>query len=92
MRGVLIRYRLKPEHVERNEELIADRCEEQPVLTKLTGVGSYRAGADYTLKGASHCGSSWGRRRFASAAPSSSRASTQIAASRPKSKVGGPAW
>jgi hypothetical protein len=100
MRRVLIRYRLKPEHVERNEELvravyeelhraapsgfryatfkledgvsfmhisesegedsplaglapaqefqreIADRCEEQPVLTKLTEVGSYRAGAD----------------------------------------------
>jgi hypothetical protein len=100
MRRVLIRYRLKPEHVERNEELvravyeelhraapsgfrymtfkledgvsfmhisesegedsplaalasaqefqreIADRCEEQPVITELTEVGSYRAGAD----------------------------------------------
>jgi hypothetical protein len=97
MRRVLIRYRLKPEHVERNEELvravyeelhraapsglryvtfklgdgvtfmhisesegeesplaglasaqefqreIADRCDEQPVLTELTEVGSYRA-------------------------------------------------
>jgi hypothetical protein len=97
MRRVLIRYRLKPEHVERNEELvravyeelhrvapsgfrymtfkledgvsfmhisesegedspltglasaqefqreIADRCEEQPVITELTEVGSYRA-------------------------------------------------
>ena len=100
MRRVLIRYRLKPEHVERNEELvravyeelhraapsgfrymtfkledgvsfmhisesegedsplvglasaqefqreIADRCEEQPVLSELTEVGSYRSGAD----------------------------------------------
>jgi hypothetical protein len=100
MRRVLIRYRLKPEHVGRNEELvravyeelhraapsgfryvtfkledgvsfmhisesegedsplaglasaqefqreIAERCEEQPVITKLTEVGSYRAGAD----------------------------------------------
>jgi hypothetical protein len=99
MRRVLIRYRLKPEHVERNEELvravyeelhragpsgfryttfkledgvsfihisesegeespmaglasarefqrgIAERCEEQPVLTELTEVGSYRSGA-----------------------------------------------
>jgi hypothetical protein len=100
MRRVLIRYRLKPDQVERNEELvravyeelhraapsgfrymtfkledgvsfmhisesegedspmgglasaqevqreIADRCDEQPVLTKLTEVGSYRPGAD----------------------------------------------
>src|ERR687898_240652 len=100
MGRVLIRYRLKPEHVERNEELVramyeelqraapaglrytvfkledgvsfmhisesegeespmaglasvqefrrelADRCAEQPVLTELTEVGSYRAGAD----------------------------------------------
>jgi hypothetical protein len=100
MRRVLIRYRLKPEHVERNEELvravyeelrraapsgfryttfkledgvsfmhisesegedspmaglasaqefqreIADRCEEQPVIAKLTEIGSYRSGAD----------------------------------------------
>jgi hypothetical protein len=100
MRRVLIRYRLKPEHVERNEELvravyedlhraapsgfryvtfkledgvsfmhisesegedsplaslasaqefqreIADRCEEQPVVTELTELGSYRSGAD----------------------------------------------
>jgi hypothetical protein len=100
MRRVLIRYRLKPDQVERNEELvravyeelhraapsgfrymtfkledgvsfmqisefegedsplaplasakefqreIADRCEEQPVVAKLTEVGSYRAGAD----------------------------------------------
>ena len=100
MGRLLIRYRLKPEHVERNEELVramyeelhraapsdfrytvfkledgvsfmhisesegeespmaglasvqefrrelADRCEEQPVLTELTEVGSYRAGAD----------------------------------------------
>jgi hypothetical protein len=98
MRRVLIRYRLKPEHVERNEELvravyeeldrvapsgfryvtfkledgvsfmhlsesegedsplaslasaqefqreIADRCEEQPVVTELTEVGSYSGG------------------------------------------------
>ena len=100
MGRVLIRYRLKPEHVERNEELVramfeelhraapsgvryatfkledgvsfmhisesegedsplaglasvqefrrelADRCEEQPVLSELTEVGSYRAAAD----------------------------------------------
>jgi quinol monooxygenase YgiN len=100
MGQVLIRYRLKPDQVERNEELIraiyeeldraapsglryvtfkledgvsfmhisesegeespmaglasvqefrrelADRCEEQPVLTELTEVGSYRSGAD----------------------------------------------
>jgi hypothetical protein len=100
MRRVLIRYRLKPDQVERNEELvravyeelrraapsgfryvtfkledgvsfmhisesegdespladmaaaeefqreIADRCEEQPVITQLTEVGSYRSGAD----------------------------------------------
>ena len=100
MRQVLIRYRLKPDQVARNEELvravykelhraapsgfryvtfkledgvtfmhisesegdespmaglaaaqelqreIADRCEEQPVLTNLTEVGSYRSGAD----------------------------------------------
>jgi hypothetical protein len=100
MTQVLIRYRLKPDQVERNEELvravyeelhraapsgfryvtfkledgvsfmhvsesegednplaglasakefqqeIAERCEEQPVVTKLTEVGSYRAGAD----------------------------------------------
>jgi hypothetical protein len=100
MGRVLIRYRLKPDQVERNEELIravfeelhraapsglryttfkledgvsfmhisesegedsplsglasvqefrrelADRCEEQPVLSELTEVGSYHAGAD----------------------------------------------
>jgi quinol monooxygenase YgiN len=100
MSRVLIRYRLKPDQVERNEELIraiyeelhraapsslryviykledgvtfmhisesegedspmaglasvqefrrelADRCEEQPVLSELTEVGSYRAGAE----------------------------------------------
>jgi hypothetical protein len=63
MRRVLIRYRLKPDQVERNEELvravyeelhraarsgleIADRCDEQPVLTELTEVGSYRSAAD----------------------------------------------
>jgi hypothetical protein len=100
MRRVLIRYRLKPDQVERNEELvravfeelhraapsgfrytafkledgvsfmhisesegeesplgglasakefqqgIADRCEEQPVITQLTEVASYRSGAD----------------------------------------------
>ena len=100
MGRVLVRYRLKPEHVERNEELVcamfeelrraapsglrytifkledgvsfmhisesegeesplgglasvqefrrelAVRCEEQPALSELTEVGSYRAGAD----------------------------------------------
>jgi hypothetical protein len=100
MERTLIRYRLKPEHVERNEELVratfeelhraapsglrytifkledgvsfmhisesegeesplaglasvqefrrelADRCEEQPVVTELTEVASYRSGAD----------------------------------------------
>jgi quinol monooxygenase YgiN len=100
MSRVLIRYRLKPDQVERNEELIraiyeelhraapsglryviykledgvtfmhisesegedspmaglasvqefrrelADRCEEQPVLSELTEVGSYRSGAE----------------------------------------------
>ena len=100
MGRALIRYRLKPEHVERNEELVramfeelhraapsgvryttfkledgvsfmhisesegedsplaglasvqefrrelADRCEEQPVLSELTEVGAYRAAAD----------------------------------------------
>jgi quinol monooxygenase YgiN len=100
MGQVLVRYRLKPDQVERNEELIramyeeldraapsglryvifkledgvsfmhisesegeespmaglasvqefrrelADRCEEQPVLTQLTEVGSYRSGAE----------------------------------------------
>jgi hypothetical protein len=100
MGRVLIHYRLKPDQVERNEELVhamfeelhraapsglrytifkledgvsfmhisesegdesplaglasvqefrrelAERCEEQPVLSELTEVGSYRAGAD----------------------------------------------
>jgi quinol monooxygenase YgiN len=100
MSQVLIRYRLKPEHVERNEQLIramyeelhraapsglryviykledgvtfmhisesegeespmaglasvqefrrelADRCEEKPVLSDLTEIGSYPSGAD----------------------------------------------
>jgi hypothetical protein len=49
MRQLMIRYKVKPERVEENEELVrADRTDEGPVATGFDQIGSFRLIGDST--------------------------------------------
>ena len=50
MSQVMVRYRVKPDRVAENEELVravsGDRCDEGPVVTELREVGSFNLFGD----------------------------------------------
>ncbi len=41
MSAVLVPYRVRPECVELNEQLVGDRCEDPPVATGVRRIGRY---------------------------------------------------